>query len=242
MRTQHHHLTPLSTHHQLVTKPVASSRTPEHRRGRTILWPLLAAACIAGCATNAPEQHLLALTTPALPNAASVPAQSSSARWLQVGRLEIPEYWQSHAVRYREGNEVKTWDNTVWAERVEVGLTRNLGIELEHALPAPWRLCPQRCDGRARRPVRLLISLSPMDYDRGTQTLSAWAQWTLIGAEGQALHTSNQALQSKGSGTQAAAQTDAMADMMKAVADLVARDVAQVPASATERLDAKNGQ
>ena len=90
--------------------------------------------------------------------------------------------------------------------------------------------------------MRLLISLSPMDYDRGTQTLSAWAQWTLIGAEGQALHTSNQALQSKGSGTQAAAQTDAMADMMKAVADLVARDVAQVPASATERLDAKNGQ
>lgn len=239
MPTPHHH----PTHDMPIQPQAASPRTGGPRAGWTrLLWPLLAAACMAGCATSAPEQHLLALPTPALPDKASAPAQANDTRWLQVGRLEIPEYWQSRAVRYREGNEVKTWDNTVWAERVEVGLTRNLAIELEHALPTPWRLCPQRCDGSARRPVRLLISLAPMDYDRHTQTLSAWAQWTLIGAEGQALRTSSQALQSTGSGSQAAAQTDAMASMMKAVADLVARDVPLLPASATERLDAQHRQ
>lgn len=239
MRTPPRHPMP-----RMATSPLRTlSWPPRHRAGGArMLWPLLTVAFIAGCASSAPEQHLLALPTPAFPDKASVPAQAGDTRWLQVGRLEIPEYWQSRAVRYREGNEVKTWENTVWAERVEVGLTRNLGIELEHALPAPWQLCPQRCDGSARRPVRLLISLSPMDYDRNTQTLSAWAQWTLIGAEGQALRTSSQALQSKGSGTQAAAQTDAMAGMMKAVAALLARDVPLVPASATERLDTQHRQ
>ncbi len=197
---------------------------------------------LVGCASSAPEQHLLALPTPALPQTAAG-AAGPDTRWLQVGRLDIPEYWQSRAVRYRDGGDVKSWENTVWAERVEVGLTRNLSIELESALPAPWRLCPLRCEGASRRPVRLLVSLSPMDYDRASQTLTAWAQWTLIGAEGQVLRTSSQPLQSKGSGTLAAAQTDAMAGLMKAIADLVVRDVPLLPAqSATERLDAKNGQ
>ena len=65
----------------------------------------------------------------------------------------------------------------------------------------------------------------------------------IVGAEGQVLHTSSQPLQSKGSGTLAAAQTDAMAGLMKAIADLVVRDVPLLPVqSATERLDTKNGQ
>lgn len=195
---------------------------------------------MAGCASSPPEQRLLALPTPALPQTSAVTAPD--ARWLQVGRLDIPEYWQSRAVRYREGSELKSWDDTVWAERVEIGLTRNLSIELEHALPSPWRLCPIRCEGASRRPVRLLVSLSPMDYDRASQTLTAWAQWTVISSGGQVLSTRSEPLQNKGSGTGAAAQTDAMAGLVKAIAALVARDVPSLPASATERLDAKHGQ
>ena len=195
---------------------------------------------MAGCASSPPEQRLLALPTPALPQTSAVTAPD--ARWLQVGRLDIPEYWQSRAVRYREGSELKSWDDTVWAERVEIGLTRNLSIELEHALPSPWRLCPIRCEGASRRPVRLLVSLSPMDYDRASQTLTAWAQWTVISPGGQVLNTRSEPLQNKGSGTGAAAQTDAMAGLVKAIAALVARDVPSLPASATERLDAKHGQ
>jgi uncharacterized lipoprotein YmbA len=140
----------------------------------------------------------------------------------------------------------------VWAERVEVGLTRNLSIELEHALPTPWQLCPLRCEGSSRRLVRLLVSLSPMDYDRASQSLTAWAQWTLLGEDGQVLRTSSQPLQHKGSGTGAAAQTDAMAGLMKDLAGVVAREVPLLPAarpaaaaaasSSAERLDAKNAQ
>ena len=220
------------------------------------LMPHHTLACVAvvavmsGCASSAPEQRLLALPTPALP-ASAAPTAGPGTRWLQLGRLDIPEYWQSRSVRYREGTELKTWDNTVWAERVEVGLTRNLSIELEHALPAPWRLCPLRCEGATRHPVRALISLSPMDYELGTQTLTAWAQWTLLSDDGRVLRTSSAPVQSKGSGTNAAAQSDAMAGLMKAVAALVARDAPALPAltagsaaasSARERLDAQNTQ
>lgn len=207
-------------------------------------------ALMAGCASGPPPQHLLALPTPSLPQTAASTTQAD-ARWLQVGRLDIPEYWQSRAVRYREGSELKSWDDTVWAERVEVGLTRNLSIELEHALPAPWRLCPLRCEGASRHPVRLLVSLSPMDYDRATQRLTAWAQWTLLGDDGRVLGTSSHPLQSTGGGTGAAAQTDAMAGLMKALAELVIREVPSLPParpaaaarpSAAERLDAQNPQ
>lgn len=191
--------------------------------------PLLMPILLAACASTPPVQHLLALPTPSLPPAATGAVQGQ-ARWLQLGRLDIPEYWQSRSVRYREGAELKSWADTVWAERVEVGLTRNLSIELEHALPAPWRLCPLRCEGASLRPVRVLVSLSPMDYDRGEQRLTAWAQWTLLSDDGQALRTGSQRLDNTGSGTGAAAQTDAMAGLMKALAEALAREVPLLPA------------
>lgn len=193
---------------------------------------LSALALLAGCASSAPEQHLLALPTPALPDTAS-PAAGPGTRWLQLGRLDIPEYWQSRSVRYREGTELKTWADTVWAERVEVGLTRNLSIELGQALAPPWRLCPLRCEGASRHPVRVLVGLAPMDYDRGTQTLEAWVQWTLLSADGRVLRTGGAPARQKGDGLDAAAQARAMAAMMKTVADLVAREVPSLPAAPT---------
>ena len=195
---------------------------------RTLLLSTLAATVLlAACASRpAPPQRLLALPTPELPAMAATEAGGTPARLLQLGRLEIPEYWQSRAVRYRLGpQDVRAWEDTVWAERVEVGLTRNLTVELSRRLPPGWQLCAtQSCGQPGLRPARLLVSLSPMDYDRGTRTLSTWAHWTLADADGTALRQGARTLNVPArpeDGDTPAAQAQALAMLAREVAALI---------------------
>lgn len=192
---------------------------------------------MSACATKAPPQHLMALPTPTLPasnvavasmaskGGATTPA--SSVRWLQIGRVDLPEYWQARALRYRDAQgQIATWDGVVWAERIEIGVTRNLTVELAQRLPKPWQLCTQVCGDADNRPVRLLVTLSAMDFQLEGQQLTAWAQSTLLSSTGLLISHQTQPLKTASTLSDApAALVQSTADMVGLLADAIAKQV-----------------
>ncbi len=193
---------------------------------------------LSACASKAPPQRLMALPTPALPTVAATVAPSASSapsapsvRWLQIGRVDLPEYWQARSLRYRDAqDQIATWDGVVWAERIEIGLTRSLMVELAQRLPQPWQLCTQVCGDIDNRPVRLLVTLSPMDFKLDGGKLTAWAQSTLMSANGVIISHQTRPLTSISNLADApAAQVQATASMVGLLADAIAQQVQQRP-------------
>ena len=143
----------------------------------------VAALSLTACGT-APAPTLLSLPLPAaVPNqAAALPAASaaSAARFLTVRRVNVPEYLQTTAVRYRlADNTLVEWPNTAWAERLEVGLTNHLALLLRQALPG-WTVCDAQCPSVPNGMV-LLVNIAPMDYLRPTGQLRADVNWRVTG-------------------------------------------------------------
>ena len=136
----------------------------------------LAAILLAGCASPSPAPVLLSLP-PAL-SAAPMPAAGASAPVLAVRRVNLPEYLVARRVRYRaDASTLAEWPNTYWAERIEVGVSRELVAALRPQLPS-WSLCDTAC-GDQPTALALQVDLEPLDYLRRTQTLSARARITL---------------------------------------------------------------
>lgn len=129
-------------------------------------------ATLAGCASPAPPTTLLslppaALTGPGGTADAAAPAASTVAadRIVVLRRVEVPEYLQSRRVRYRDnGATLAEWPNTVWAERLEVGVTREVAQALRAALPG-WTVCAGSC-GDVTPAAVLQLTLSPLEYRR----------------------------------------------------------------------------
>lgn len=99
---------------------------------------------------------------------------------LVLRRVDVPEYLVSRRVRYRaDASTLAEWPDTFWAERIEVGVSREFASALRQRLPA-WRLCESQC-GDQTPALSLQVELVQMDYLRSARLLCARAQlivWT----------------------------------------------------------------
>lgn len=133
---------------------------------------------MGGCAASKAPATLLALPTLAQAPASAASAAGAAEPLLAVRRVSLPEYLLARPVRYRdEASTLAAWPNTYWAERIEVGVTRELLAALREQLPG-WTLCEAGC-ADAEPNVSLQVDLAPLDYLRRTQRLQAQARVTL---------------------------------------------------------------
>ena len=143
---------------------------------------VLVAVLLTACASPSPAPVLLTLPPVALPVAgAAVPSATASAPLLAVRRVNIPEYMVARRVRYRaDPSTLAEWPNTYWAERVEIGVSREFLSALRQQLPG-WSLCDTSCGDQVPA-LTVQVDLVPMDYLRSAQKLQARARITLSGA------------------------------------------------------------
>ena len=182
---------------------------------------VLAVGVLAGCASS-PAPVLLTLP-PAVVVAAAAPAAAGPAPALAVRRVTIPEYLVARRVRYRaDASTLAEWPNTYWAERIEIGVSREFLSALRQQLPG-WTLCDTSC-GEQAAALTLQVDLVPMDYVRSTRTLQARARINLSGAEASAkpLRTEELAYELPGGSDTAQAQAQAMAELIRQVAQALA--------------------
>lgn len=151
-----------------------------------LLLALLPALNLAGCSTSSPPPVLLTLppanTEPyatAVPTAtAAASAAPTAARVLAVRRVTIPEYLVARHVRFRaDPSTLAEWPNTYWAERIEIGVSREFVSALRQQLP-DWELCDTGC-GDQTATLALQLDLVPMDYLRSAGKLQARGRITL---------------------------------------------------------------
>ena len=189
----------------------------------------LAAALLAACAVSpSPAPVLLTLppaTTPLAGNASppSAPISPGALPLLAVRRVKIPEYLVARRVRYRtDASTLAEWPNTYWAERIEIGVSREFVAALRQQLPG-WTLCDTHC-GDQLPALTLQVDLEPLDYLRSAHQLQAQARLTLSGAGAAPKVLLTQALAyeiaSHTDTPQAQAQT--MAELIRKVADAAA--------------------
>lgn len=144
------------------------------------LLPVALTAVVAACASPSPAPVLLTLPQTAVPLAAGATAVPASAPLLAVRRVNIPEYLVARRVRYRaDPATLAEWPNTYWAERIEVGISREFVSALRQQLPG-WPLCDTHCGDQAPG-LNLQVTLAPMDFVRSAHTLHARARITLSG-------------------------------------------------------------
>ena len=185
--------------------------------------PLAVAAFLAGCAASSAAPVLLTLPpVSALPSSGAVPsAASASAPLLTVRRVGIPEYLVSRRVRFRaDAATLAEWPNTYWAERIEIGVSREFVSALRHELPG-WSLCDTNC-GDQSPGLGLTVNLVPMDYVRSTQQLQARARITLSGAG-----TPPKVLQVKELSLETASPADTAQGQAQAITTLIERVAAE---------------
>jgi uncharacterized lipoprotein YmbA len=97
-----------------------------------------------------------------------------------VRRVALPEHVMSRQVRYRaEASTLAELPGVVWAERIEVAVTREFMSELRSAMPA-WTLCEPGCAAAAVSASSVLqVELAPLDFIRAQGRLKAQARVTL---------------------------------------------------------------
>lgn len=226
--------------------------TPSPHRARraaaalSLTLPLL---LLAGCAGSPPPNTvLLALPTLGAPEAGAAEAAAATALAgspgaqqpvLVVRRVALPEYLLARRVRFRANDTtVDDWPGTFWAERIEVGMTRELAGALRARLPG-WTLCNASCtegsDGAAQpRAWALRLEFAPLDYRRDRRELVTVARASLEAPDGTTQQRSERRYT-----LQAAADTpQAHAAVLGELLQRVAADVAPalpVAAAATAR-------
>lgn len=150
----------------------------------------IALIALAGCASPPPARQWLSLPLPkTLPLASQVAmaTHAAAARVLVVRRVGIPEYLQTDKVRYRQADTLLgQWPHTVWAERLELGLTDHLVMRLRLALPG-WTVCDRSCPAHASSTI-LNVDFAPLDHVRAEGVLRAQAHW-LLSDKGTHAHT-----------------------------------------------------
>ena len=136
----------------------------------------LLALSLGACASNGPPPVLLTLPAGTSPTPAPTPTAASGT--LVVRRVTVPEYLQSRRVRYRaDASTLQAWPGVSWAERLEVGATREFAAALRRMLPG-WTICEGTCaSGQAE--LSLQLDLRPLDFVRGEKALHASARWSL---------------------------------------------------------------
>lgn len=197
-------------------------------------WLLAAALALAGCASS-PAPTLLTLPSAAAPSG-PVPGPAAGAPVLAVARLDMPEYLVSRRVRYRaDSSTLAEWPNTFWAERIEIGMSREFAAALRERLPG-WRICETNCHERGAV-ATLRVVFSRVDYLRSEGLLRASARLVIVGAGARPAESLDQErryeLAVRGDGPQAQAQ--AYAALLALLAKDAAAGMAALPAPAPRR-------
>jgi uncharacterized lipoprotein YmbA len=182
------------------------------------------AAVLGACASSSPAPVLLTLPPAAATAvAAAPPGAAGSAPILAVRRVNVPEYLVARRVRYRaDPSTLAEWPNTYWAERVEIGVSREFVSALRAQLPG-WSLCDISC-GDQIPTLALQIDLVPMDYLRSAQKLQARARITVSDGSTppRVLRTQELPYELAASADTAQAQSQAIADLIQQVAQATA--------------------
>lgn len=145
-----------------------------------VAFATLVVALLAACASPSPAPVLLTLPPAMAPISAAPPAAPASAPLLAVRRINIPEYLVARRVRYRaDAATLAEWPNTYWAERIEIGVSREFASAMRQQLPG-WTMCDTNCGDQVPG-LNLQVTFVPMDYLRGAQKLQARARITLSG-------------------------------------------------------------
>ena len=212
-----------------------------HRGVAGAALALSALLLLAACASPSPAPVLISLPPVPLPAAAanasataSAPAASASdLPVLAVRRVGIPEYLVSRRVRYRaDPSTLAEWPNTYWAERIEIGVTREFTSALRAQLPG-WSLCESNCGDRG--PVLALnVDIVPMDFMRAGGQLRARARIVVSATAGLArvLQTQERAYTITANGDTAQAMAQAVSDLIAQVAAQSAALIRATPAPA----------
>jgi uncharacterized lipoprotein YmbA len=194
----------------------------------------LTAALAAGCASD-PVPAPILLTVPsanpgaAAPNGAdaAVLAAGTNQPLLAVRRIAIPEYLVARRVRYRaDPSTLAEWPNTFWAERIEIGVSREFVSALRSQLP-DWSLCENNCGDRVPT-LALQVEMVPMDYLRSAQKLQARARVVVSSGGG-----NSRVLQAQEWSYEVPASADTAQAHAQAVAELI-RQVAAATATAVK--------
>jgi uncharacterized lipoprotein YmbA len=183
----------------------------------------LVVAGLVGCASSAPPATLLALPALAPQPAGAAPASAPNQPLLAVRRVALPEYLLARPVRYRDdASTLAAWPNTYWAERIEVGVSRELVSALRAQLPG-WTLCDASCPD-AQPSLALLIDLAPLDYVRRTQRLQGHARVTVASTGGSArtLQTLELSFEVAAGADTPQAHAQALSEMLQSLAQQVA--------------------
>lgn len=187
------------------------------------LWlapALLAGSLLAACASSSPAPVLLTLPPAVVtPSAAAAPgaAAAASAPLLAVRRVSIPEYVVARRVRYRaDAATLAEWPNTYWAERIEIGVSREFVSALREQLPG-WAICETHCGDQAPA-LTLQVDLVPMDFVRSAQQLRAHARLTLGDGTTRVLRVEQRSYALPAAGDTAQAQAQAIATLIRKVA------------------------
>lgn len=143
-----------------------------------LAWHVFAAALVAlsGCAgVDAPRPRLLTVS-PAPAGAAMAAASAAAASAVLVlRRVELPEYLLARRVRYRDdASTLAEWPDTVWAERLEAGVTRELAAALRQRLPG-WTVCDSACADGAAGDAVLRVEFNTLDLRRAQRRLQGSA-------------------------------------------------------------------
>lgn len=193
------------------------------------LAPAAVVALLAACASPSPAPVLLTLPpVAAMPGAAAptAPAAPASSPLLAVRRVSIPEYLVARRVRYRaDAATLAEWPNSYWAERIEIGVSREFVSALRQQLPG-WPICETTCND-AQPGLTLQVALVPMDYVRGDRMLRAHARITVSieGAAPKLLQTSDVDFAITSNADTPQAQAQAISELLAKVASAAAATV-----------------
>jgi uncharacterized lipoprotein YmbA len=147
------------------------------------LAPVALAILLASCASPSPAPVLLSLPPVVVPAGSAAPTTppATASALIAVRRIAIPEYLVARRVRYRaDAATLAEWPNTYWAERIEIGVSREFASALRQQLPG-WTMCDTTCGDHVPS-LALQVNMVPMDYLRSGQKLQARARITLSGA------------------------------------------------------------
>ena len=182
-------------------------------------------ALAAGCASSPSPGPVLLSLPPAATGAAPATgaADAAAPKLLAIRRVSIPEYLVARRVRFRaDASTLAEWPNTYWAERIEIGVSREFVSVLRAQLPG-WAVCDTTCDDQAPT-LTLQVDLAPMDYLRSTQTLQARARVTVssAGVSPRVLQTREWNYAVKAGADTAQAQAQAISELLTRVATAAA--------------------
>jgi uncharacterized lipoprotein YmbA len=207
-----------------ATQPLSTPASPAPVTAFTLA--MACALAMSGCASSPSPAPILLSLPPAVASLASSAvteappaAGAGSPRLLAIRRVGIPEYLVARRVRYRsDASTLAEWPNTYWAERIEIGVSREFMSALRQQLPG-WELCESTCGDREPS-LALQVDMVPMDFLRSAQQLQARARITVssAGAAPRTLQATELTYALPAAADTAQAQAGAVTELLRRVA------------------------